>query len=220
VADGCCIGMMRGCTKLSTVPNKLPAMTMKSQCYTSMFYGCTSLTKAPELPATTLFKSCYSTMFRGCTSLTQAPALPATTLAESCYSAMFRACTSLIQAPELPATTLATSCYANMFYDCKKINYIKTNFTSWLDGATSNWLYNVASTGTFICPSTLDTTQSGTSYIPVGWFTGSAAPYEWLSILDSNYPENTISIPIATNSFKGSRYYDGNIKSSLIKVNL
>ena len=215
---------MRGCTKLSTVPDKLPAMVMKSQCYTSMFYGCTSLTKAPELPATTLFKSCYSTMFRGCTSLTKAPELPATTLAESCYSTMFRGCTSLTKAPELPATTLATSCYANMFYDCKKINYIKTNFTSWLDGATSTWLYNVASTGTFICSSELDITQSGTSYIPEGWLTvlnGSKdAPYEWLSILDSNYPENTISIPIATNSYEGNRYYGWNVKSSLIKVNL
>ena len=171
MANGCCIGMMRGCTNLSTVPDKLPAMEMKSKCYTSMFYGCKSLTKAPELPATTLFEFCYSTMFRDCTSLTIAPKLSVTTLANSCYKSMFYGCTSLTTAPELPATTLATSCYEEMFYSCKKINYIKTNFTSWLDGATSNWLYNVASTGTFICPSTLDVdaTQSGASYIPKGW---------------------------------------------------
>ena len=171
MASQCCVGMMRGCTNLSTVPNKLPAMRMEYQCYTSMFYKCISLTQAPELPATTLDESCYSTMFYGCSGLTQAPELPATILAESCYSTMFRGCTKLTTAPELPAITLVSSCYQNMFYNCKKINYIKTYFTSWLDDATSNWLYNVASTGTFICPSTLDTKQSGASYIPEGWLT-------------------------------------------------
>ena len=34
-----------------------------------LFYGCTSLTAAPELPATTLATRCYSNMFSGCTSL-------------------------------------------------------------------------------------------------------------------------------------------------------
>ena len=34
-----------------------------------MFFGCRSLTKAPELPATTLETSCYRGMFRGCQSL-------------------------------------------------------------------------------------------------------------------------------------------------------
>ncbi len=34
-----------------------------------MFYGCTALTKAPELPATTLKMGCYSQMFKGCSNL-------------------------------------------------------------------------------------------------------------------------------------------------------
>ena len=34
-----------------------------------MFYGCTSLTVAPELPATTLVSGCYNRMFYSCTSL-------------------------------------------------------------------------------------------------------------------------------------------------------
>ena len=34
-----------------------------------MFYGCTSLTTAPELPATILADDCYGYMFYGCTSL-------------------------------------------------------------------------------------------------------------------------------------------------------
>ena len=34
-----------------------------------MFYGCSSLTTAPELPATTLTEGCYYEMFYGCTKL-------------------------------------------------------------------------------------------------------------------------------------------------------
>lgn len=60
-----------------------------------MFYGCSSLTSAPELPAQTLARYCYFSMFQGCTSLSSAPALPATTLTSSCYSSMFEGCTSL-----------------------------------------------------------------------------------------------------------------------------
>ena len=64
-------------------------IALASSCYSSMFYGCTSLTQAPALPATTLASNCYENMFSGCTSLNQAPELPATTLAEGCYGSMF-----------------------------------------------------------------------------------------------------------------------------------
>ena len=33
----------------------------------------------------TMASNCYNSMFQGCTSLTQAPALPATTMADNCY---------------------------------------------------------------------------------------------------------------------------------------
>ena len=36
-----------------------------------MFYGCTSLTTAPELPATTLAMGCYDEMFYGCSKLSK-----------------------------------------------------------------------------------------------------------------------------------------------------
>ena len=50
---------------------------------------------APELPATTLASQCYDSMFSGCTSLTAAPALPATNLVWRCYYDMFSGCTNL-----------------------------------------------------------------------------------------------------------------------------
>ena len=120
LTDFCYSSMFYGCTSLTTAP-QLPATTLAGSCYQFMFYGCTSLTQAPELPATTLAYNCYSSMFYGCTSLTQAPELPATNLVDRCYSAMFQECTSLTTAPELPATTLAQSCYWNMFYGCTSL---------------------------------------------------------------------------------------------------
>lgn len=62
-----------------------------------LFYNCTGLIDASELllPATTLVTNCYDTMFYGCTSLTTAPELPAPTLVTGCYESMFNGCTSL-----------------------------------------------------------------------------------------------------------------------------
>ena len=117
MAEACYGYMFYGCTSLTKAP-ALPATTLTIGCYFGMFQGCTALTQAPALPATTLANSCYTFMFVSCTSLTQAPALPATTLAMGCYNSMFSDCTSLTQAPALPATTLADSCYGSMFQNC------------------------------------------------------------------------------------------------------
>ena len=116
----------------------------------------------------TLTEWCYLNMFENCTSLTTAPVLPATTLANYCYANMFYNCTSLTSAPELPATTLAEGCYYSMFQDCYNLNTIKLSYTG--DFSTnyfSNWVYNVASTGTFYYNGTDKTT--GESAIPKGW---------------------------------------------------
>ena len=118
IARFCCL--FRENTLLRTAPN-LPATTLETDCYYSMFYGCTSLTTAPELPAITLAEACYDSMFYGCTSLTTAPELPAITLAEACYVSMFYGCTSLTTAPELPATTLEPGCYHYMFQNCTSL---------------------------------------------------------------------------------------------------
>lgn len=111
-----------GCSSLIRAP-KLPATTLTNSCYNGMFLGCTALVQAPELPATTLAKSCYHSMFHGCEALTQVPSLPAMGLEEDCYSFMFFGCTSLVQAPALPATTLAKKCYQSMFRGCSSLIY-------------------------------------------------------------------------------------------------
>ena len=117
----CFSNMFYGCTSLTKAPLSLPARTLSTSCYFGMFKGCTSLTTTPVLPATTLRDECYGQMFNGCTSLVTAPALPATTLAQICYRYMFSNCTSLTTPPELPATSLEGSCYYGMFSGCTSL---------------------------------------------------------------------------------------------------
>ena len=122
-----------------------------------------------KLPATTLALGCYSSMFFGCTNLTTAPELPATTLANSCYSSMFSGCTSLTTAPDLPATTLATECYSYMFSGCGSLNYIKMLATDIsASSCLSSWVYGVSDKGTFVKSrsATWDVRASG---VPEGW---------------------------------------------------
>ena len=174
-ASYCYQNMFKDCTSLITPP-ALPATTLNYQCYYDMFSGCTSLTTAPELPATTLANNCYIGMFRDCTSLTTAPALPATTLTYQCYSGMFSGCTSLTTAPELQATTLANYCYFQMFKGCTKLNYIKAMFTTTPGiSYTTDWVYGVAETGTFVKNRDAQWNVTGDSGIPNGWRVETAA---------------------------------------------
>ena len=92
--------------------------------------------------------------------------IPSLKLTQWMCSNMFRA-TSITRAPYLPAIVLVNSCYDRMFYDCANLQEISVGFTKW-EGTTS-WVQGVGSTGTFRCPSVLDTTQTGANYIPSGW---------------------------------------------------
>ncbi len=167
--SACYLGMFRGCTSLTKAP-ALPATVLADFCYETMFSDCTSLTATPDLPATELAGFCYSGMFYGCTSLIETLDLPATKLTAHCYSGMFYGCTSLIKAPELPATELTEYCYSEMFCDCTNLNHVKALFTDEpSESTTSDWLYGVAPTGTFVKSKNATWDVRGASGIPVGW---------------------------------------------------
>ena len=169
LASSCYSSMFNGCTSLTTAP-VLPATTLSGDCYRYMFQGCTSLTNAPELPATTLTDYCYDSMFKGCTTLTTAPELPATTLTYGCYGFMFDGCTSLTTAPVLPATTLTFSCYGSMFAGCTSLNSITMLATDIsASGCLLTWVQSVSSTGTFTKAAEMTSLPSGASGIPEGW---------------------------------------------------
>ena len=176
LAEGCYSNMFQNCTSLVTAP-ALPVTDLKYMCYSYMFSGCTSLINAPALPAMDLtivsesggiYYGVYDSMFSGCTSLVNPPELPATTLSNYCYEGMFRGCTSLVESPVLLAQTLKSSCYKEMFYGCTLLNKI-TMLGTYLSGALSDWVRNVAAAGTFVKRSDVTNIPSGNSGIPNGW---------------------------------------------------
>ena len=112
---GCYASMFANCVNLKTAP-QLPATVLAAGCYAYMFANCKALITHPVLPATTLAYRCYYNMFYQSGVLT-APELPATTLATNCYEEMYRG-SKLNIAPQLPATTLAKQCYDGMFHAC------------------------------------------------------------------------------------------------------
>lgn len=169
LAEGCYLGMFQGCVRLSEA-SPLPATTLASHCYDNMFCNCQALSSPPDLMASSISPGCYYEMFKNCSALTQAPDLPATTLANACYSSMFAGCSSLEAAPSLPAEILVTDCYKSMFAGCSALQYVSTAQTSFL--GCDNWLAGVASSGRFVCPSTLgdsSTIERGVSACPVNW---------------------------------------------------
>ena len=135
------------CDKLIDAKNlSLPATTMASSCYQSMFMGCTSLTAAPaELPdnTTDCMYACNS-MFMGCTSLTTAPILRTQKLRYGFYQSMFKGCTSLNSITCLATDISAASC-------------------------TDTWVTDVASSGTFTKASSMTSWTTGTNGIPTNW---------------------------------------------------
>ena len=230
---GCYSGMFRGCTKLTTVPTlptttlaescyssmfmdcsslttapELPLTTLATGCYSGMFNGCTSLTTAPILPATTLVGHCYENMFKGCTGLTTAPTLPATTLASYCYAYMFEKCTSLTSTPALPATTLASSCYYSMFNGCSNLNKVLTYAEDIsTSNCTTNWLNNVASSGTLYNAGSAVYTTDSPSGIPTGWTEVTTVP-------------TTTSVYAVPNTFTAKSWMDkSKLNYTIIGVN-
>ncbi len=146
LASYCYYSMFEGCDGITAAP-ELPAMDLSPACYMLMFSDCTGLVKAPDLPATTLAAECYLKMFSTCKSLLKAQErLPATELAASCYNAMFYNCPKLILAPELPAETLAANCYESMFAQCSSLTVApKLPATTLAEGCYSWMFWNCTS---------------------------------------------------------------------------
>ena len=149
------------------------SLSGKTSAFKNLFKGCWWLVNAENLvlPATTLENNCYEAMFSGCTRLTAAPELPATTLKKGCYKQMFNGCSSLTTAPDLSASTSVNDCYYEMFQGCSSLNYIKCLMTSPAGyyGNTDDWVYGVASSGTFVKAPNHTWNITGSSGIPRGW---------------------------------------------------
>lgn len=170
--------LFSGATNLTSAENLvLPSTTITKQCYSQMFQGCTSLTKAPKVIGTsaTTFSGdyCFSDMFHDCTSLVTVPSglLPMTSLGSQCFWYMFAGCTSLTNAPDLPAINLSSQCYQGMFNGCTSLNYIKyMSLTTPSTTYTRYWVTDVPSGGTFVKNSAATWPDYfGENVIPSGW---------------------------------------------------
>lgn len=171
LGEGNYANMFYSCGSLVNAP-ELPATSIDARCYSYMFYKCSSLKNPPDLPSTQLEYDCYSGMFRECTSLIKAPKLPAKALAAGCYERMFRDCSSLVEAPEISAENIASRCCIEMFYNCKSLKYIKAMFKQPYApsvGYTTNWVYGVSPTGTFVKNKNATWNVTGVHGIPTGW---------------------------------------------------
>ena len=93
------------------------------------------------LPATTLTTYCYGSMFMGCSNLTAAPKLPATTLATDCYWRLFKDCTSLKEV-YVKAAYVSGPC-TSMFHNCSAadatLHTTSDNKASWTGNVPENW---------------------------------------------------------------------------------
>ena len=120
----------------------------------------------------------FYSLFYGCTSLTKAPVLSAAGLAISCYSYMFFRCQSLTKAPALPATKLANSCYTSMFSGCQSLKEVRVSATTTSTDSLEEWLYGVSATGDFYCdPNTTIFPANSASGIPANWVRHALADY-------------------------------------------
>lgn len=136
--------------------------------YDSTFFGCSKMTIPSELPATTLGTQPYMSMFRGTTALRGKVVLPATSATDYAYYTMFYE--SGIEEVEILAGTLGTqSCRMMMRYcpNLKKVTCLATDISA--ANCTSGWLGDVPATGTFVKAASMTSWPSGASGIPSGW---------------------------------------------------
>lgn len=169
-------GLFYGKTTVTDASNLiLPALTCTVSCYNGMFRGCTNLTIAPELPAINSAQDCYSSMFEGCINLEIAPEINLVNMSQNCCKRMFCmdrnnkiTTPKMTKSPILRCATGVSGCYEEMFKgngNLIEVTCLLTNDSS----ATTNWLLNASSTGTFYKSPLKTNWQSNTSNIPSGW---------------------------------------------------
>lgn len=142
------------------------------------FNGCTNLEYPPTVTASSIGYGGCCQMFYNCRKLKyNGVSFNAVTSVGGygCYQ-MYYGCSALEGPIEIKATALQTKAYYGMFNGCSSLDSIKVYFTTWPSTSSSStsyqattvWVYNVAATGTFVCPSSLTKTFDS-SHIPSGW---------------------------------------------------
>lgn len=112
----------------------------------------------------------FNQMFKSCTKMVYGPrTLPKTTSSmANCFDKMFQYCSSMVESPFMPGTAIPQYGASRMYEGCTSLSKIVCLATSFGSNATTNWVSNVAATGTFYKDSGT-TWSTGVSGIPTGW---------------------------------------------------
>ena len=122
------------------------SLSGKNYAFYKLFYGCSNIVNISSnfLPATTLAYSCYQYMFYGCISLTTAPELPATTLATYCYCSMFYNCIKINYIKMIATNISALNCLKDWVFGVSSTgtfvkNAAMTSLPTGSSGIPSGW---------------------------------------------------------------------------------
>lgn len=196
--NNCCFEMFRECILMTYPPKILATQAAGTDCYSNMFYGCTSLLESIEINISSLSNSCCRGMFYGCTNLVRAKPIHSTSAAgrslqsmfENCTSLktapiiyieeftnthsmdyMFNGCTSLETIPILPAQILLDNSYYQLCQNCIKLSYVKMlAIDISASNATFRWMNHVQTIfGIFVKHIDAQWTDTGVSGVPTNW---------------------------------------------------
>ena len=107
------ISFFRENSKLLSAENLImPATTLTTNCYRTMFYQCTNLVKGPVLPATKLIGGCYYGIFSGCSSMNYITCLATNISASNCTNGWVNnvaATGTFVKNPNMNSWTTGTS---------------------------------------------------------------------------------------------------------------
>ena len=140
-----------------------------SYSFLDFFKGHVNMSDAYDLviPMKTCQSNCFKSMFDGCTGLRRGPeVLPATKMHDTCYRNMFLNCSSLVYAPYLPATKIEKKCYQRMFEGCTSLKLIKMNGANYNADAFSDWVKGLEPGGEIWLNPAIRTSQNFESIIP------------------------------------------------------
>lgn len=178
-ATYCCKSIYEGCTNLVYPGMILNTIDFSQNALDRAFRNCSSLKYGVSTTGLTPSSYNYQTLqagamyatYAGCTSLTGdvtylIPRQLRSVNNEALY-ATFSGCTGITKAVLDMSDASGANGMAYMFYNCSSLSELEVSFTSWPYGLT-DWVANVASSGTFIKPSSLSA-DYGNDKIPTGW---------------------------------------------------
>lgn len=110
---------------VSTKNLKLICNNLRQYCYKETFRECTSLVESCDLPAEVASVRSYDSMYYGCTSLIKAPYIGLLYVAAEgiCYQ-MFYGCNNLKSIERIPNGGNIRYTHSYMFYNCSSLEYI------------------------------------------------------------------------------------------------